>query len=177
MSARDELTTLILGKTAPCAADAILAAGYVKSDTVIHVHHHDIENHARSFNEGYETAMAQELADNPTTAQDWLEEKLQEARAQALEEAAALVASEEQHQWHRSSQRLPGAQIVAQRMQVLVRVLRKRAADERHAHASGLEESMADSSETPRSSNSVPCDPVPGWGELRVPTAFQGDDK
>jgi len=30
MSARDELTTLILGKTAPRAADAILAAGYTK---------------------------------------------------------------------------------------------------------------------------------------------------
>jgi hypothetical protein len=28
MSARDKLTTLILGKTAPRAADAILAAGY-----------------------------------------------------------------------------------------------------------------------------------------------------
>ena len=32
MSARDELTTLILGKTAPRAADAILAAGYRKLD-------------------------------------------------------------------------------------------------------------------------------------------------
>jgi hypothetical protein len=30
MSARDELTTLVLGKTAPRAADAILAAGYSK---------------------------------------------------------------------------------------------------------------------------------------------------
>jgi hypothetical protein len=34
MSARDELTTLILGKTAPRAADAILAAGYTKSPTI-----------------------------------------------------------------------------------------------------------------------------------------------
>ena len=42
----------------------------------IHVHHHDIEHHARSFNEGYETAMAQELADDPATAQDWLDAKL-----------------------------------------------------------------------------------------------------
>lgn len=51
-----------------------------------------------------------------------------EVKAQALEEAASLVASEEQHQWHRDSQHLPGAQIVAQRMQVLVRILRARAA-------------------------------------------------
>ncbi len=28
----------------------------------IHVHHHDMEQHARSFNEGYETAMAQYIA-------------------------------------------------------------------------------------------------------------------
>jgi len=34
MSARDELTTLILGKTAPRAADAILAAGYSKPRTI-----------------------------------------------------------------------------------------------------------------------------------------------
>ncbi|AYN58875.1 hypothetical protein PP634_gp49 [Arthrobacter phage Richie] len=34
MSARDELTTLILGKTAPRAADAILAAGYRKPRTI-----------------------------------------------------------------------------------------------------------------------------------------------
>lgn len=43
---------------------------------LVQVHHHDIEHHARSFNEGYETAMAQELADDPTIAQDWLDEKL-----------------------------------------------------------------------------------------------------
>src|SRR5687768_5845348 len=34
MNARDELTTLVLGKTAPRAADAILAAGYRKAVTV-----------------------------------------------------------------------------------------------------------------------------------------------
>jgi hypothetical protein len=33
-NARDELTTLILGKTAPRAADAILAAGYRKPRTI-----------------------------------------------------------------------------------------------------------------------------------------------
>jgi hypothetical protein len=34
MSARDELTTLILGKTATRAADAVLAAGYRKPRTI-----------------------------------------------------------------------------------------------------------------------------------------------
>jgi hypothetical protein len=34
MSARDELTMLILGKTAPRAADAILASGYSKPRTI-----------------------------------------------------------------------------------------------------------------------------------------------
>jgi hypothetical protein len=34
MNARAELTTLILGKTAPRAADAILAAGYSKPRTI-----------------------------------------------------------------------------------------------------------------------------------------------
>jgi hypothetical protein len=34
MSARNELTTLVLGKTAPRAADAILAAGYSKPRTI-----------------------------------------------------------------------------------------------------------------------------------------------
>lgn len=34
MSARDELTMLVLGRTAPRAADAILAAGYRKPRTI-----------------------------------------------------------------------------------------------------------------------------------------------
>jgi hypothetical protein len=37
VSARDELTTLALGKTAPRAADAILAAGYSKPRTITEV--------------------------------------------------------------------------------------------------------------------------------------------
>lgn len=70
-------------------ADALTAAGYgpVQAVAVIHVAH-DAEAHARSFNEGYETAMAQELADDPTTAQDWLDAKLKAAGAQALRDAA-----------------------------------------------------------------------------------------
>jgi len=38
MSARDELTMLILGKTAPRAADAILAAGYRKPRQISYLH-------------------------------------------------------------------------------------------------------------------------------------------
>jgi hypothetical protein len=37
MSSRDELTTLILGKTAPRAADAVLAAGYRKPEIIGYV--------------------------------------------------------------------------------------------------------------------------------------------
>ena len=57
---------------------------------LIHLHHHDIEKHAASFNEGYETAMAQELADDPTTAQDWLEEKMAEAKAEGWDASTKL---------------------------------------------------------------------------------------
>lgn len=44
---------------------------------MVHVHHHDIEAHAASFNEGYETAMAQHLqpAADQTEAHDWLVEQ------------------------------------------------------------------------------------------------------
>lgn len=51
--------------------------------TVIHVHH-DTEAHARSFNDGYEAAVTQGLADDPSLADDWFQEKLREAKAQAL---------------------------------------------------------------------------------------------
>lgn len=46
---------------------------------VVEVHHYDIEKHAESFNEGYEAAMAQHLADHPTLAEDWLQEKVEAA--------------------------------------------------------------------------------------------------
>lgn len=55
--------------------------------SLVHVHHHDIEHHARSFNQGYEAAVTQGLADDPTLADDWFQEKIREARAQALEDA------------------------------------------------------------------------------------------
>lgn len=56
--------------------------------TVVHVHH-DTEAHIRSFNEGYEAAVTQGLADDPTLADDWFQEKLRAAKAEALEQAAA----------------------------------------------------------------------------------------
>ena len=64
---------------------------------VIHVHH-DTEAHARSFNEGYEAAVTQGLADDPTLADDWFQAKLREARAQALENAAQQM-REERRSW------------------------------------------------------------------------------
>ena len=42
---------------------------------MVHVHHHDMEAHAASFNEGYEAAMAQHIALDPSVAQDWLVEQ------------------------------------------------------------------------------------------------------
>ena len=54
---------------------------------LVHVHHHDIEHHARSFNEGYEAAVTQGLADDPTLADDWFQGKLREARAEAIRDA------------------------------------------------------------------------------------------
>lgn len=59
----------------------------VAEPVVIHVQH-DTEAHARSFNEGYETAIAQGLADDPALAGDWLDAKLADAKAEALESAA-----------------------------------------------------------------------------------------
>lgn len=50
---------------------------------LIHVHHHDIEKRAEHFNEGYEAAVSQGLADDPSLADDWLQEKLREAQAEA----------------------------------------------------------------------------------------------
>lgn len=51
----------------------------------------DMEEHARSFNEGYEAAVTQGLADDPTLAGDWLDAKLAEAKVEALEEAASDI--------------------------------------------------------------------------------------
>lgn len=77
-------------------AGAIAAAA---PHMLIHVHHHDIEHHARSFNEGYEAAVTQGLADDPSLADEWFQGQLREARAQALEEAAALAGRPENRWW------------------------------------------------------------------------------
>lgn len=76
------------GHEGPCAA---------REAAVLHVHHHDVENHAKSYNEGYQDAVTQGLADDPSLAADWLAEHdaavlaavdTKEAAAKALEEAA-----------------------------------------------------------------------------------------
>lgn len=45
----------------------------------------------------------------------------------ALEWAADVIAQEARHQWERDSTSIPCAQVVAQRMQVMERVIRARA--------------------------------------------------
>jgi hypothetical protein len=52
---------------------------------LIHVHHHDIEHHARSFNEGYEAAVTQGLADVPTLADVLFLDMIRVAIAEALD--------------------------------------------------------------------------------------------
>jgi hypothetical protein len=69
------------------SADAFRAALEAAAPhMLIHVHHHDIEHHARSFNDGYEAAVTQGLADDPTLADDWFQEKVREAKAEAWDE-------------------------------------------------------------------------------------------
>ena len=58
---------------------------------LVHVHHYDIEHHARSFNEGYTAAVTQGLADDPTLADDWLQEKIREAKAEGWDAVAESV--------------------------------------------------------------------------------------
>jgi hypothetical protein len=56
----------------------------LEAQKVIEFHHHDLEAHAEHFNEGYEAAMAQHLADDPSITEDWLNEQ----KAKAWDEGA-----------------------------------------------------------------------------------------
>lgn len=69
-------------------ADMLAAAGLLATNEpiVVEVHHHDIEKLAEWFNEGYETAVAQGLADDPTLAADWLAEHDREVAARAWDQ-------------------------------------------------------------------------------------------
>lgn len=55
-----------------------------RHEVVLHVHHFDMENHAESFNGGYEAAVTQGLADDPTLAQEWLDAHDAEVATRAL---------------------------------------------------------------------------------------------
>lgn len=57
---------------------------------VVHVAH-DTEAHARSFNDGYETAVVHMVVPDGdlANAQDWFENRLNQAKAEALREYAA----------------------------------------------------------------------------------------
>jgi len=70
------------------------------SEVRLHVSTHpDMETRTTLLNEGYEMAMAHHLADDPTVAQDWLDERdarrESEIRREVLEAAAARVMGED----------------------------------------------------------------------------------
>lgn len=68
-------------------ADALAVAGFGQG-TRVTITPCDPEAYARGHNDGYEAAIAQGLADDPTLADDWLQAKLRAARVDALEESA-----------------------------------------------------------------------------------------
>lgn len=72
---------------APQGGDAEALVGWV------HVTHADPEEYARIFNEGYEAAMTQHLADDPGAADDWLAAHDAEVRASAARETAERIAA------------------------------------------------------------------------------------
>ncbi|AYN55820.1 hypothetical protein PP635_gp41 [Arthrobacter phage Auxilium] len=57
----------------------------------IMVHTCDSEAYAAAWNDGYEAAVTQGLADDPTLADDWFQGKLREARAGVLDDAATAI--------------------------------------------------------------------------------------
>lgn len=82
------------------------------------VTHADPEEYARIWNVGYEAAVTQGLADDPSLADDWLQERLREAQARALDDAAReLIAAS----------RAPSNEIYIRTVAV-ARILRARAA-------------------------------------------------
>jgi hypothetical protein len=81
--------TLTAAGFGPVNAAALTEA--LEKAEVIHVHHHDIEHHARSYNEGYDAAITQGLADDPTLADDWFQGKLRAAAAEALRDAGEAI--------------------------------------------------------------------------------------
>lgn len=65
---RGGVLAMVLEEQAPIEAPCVLTTG------------NDMEAYASAFNDGYETAAAQGLADDPGLAGDWLEEQLERAR-------------------------------------------------------------------------------------------------
>ena len=91
-------------------AAMLAAAGLLATaePVVMRVHYGDSEAHARSFYEGFETAVAQGLADDPAAAQDWLAEHDREVAAQALRDAAEAI----NHRDAETIRREAGAEVV-----------------------------------------------------------------
>lgn len=65
----------------------------------------DAESYAAAHNDGYEAAVTQGLADDPSLADDWFQEKLHAAKVQALREAADLVSDQGGRYWAEGKQR------------------------------------------------------------------------
>lgn len=57
----------------------------------IMVHTCDSEAYAAAWNDGYESAVTQGLADDPTLADDWFQEKIREAKADSWDEGVDWV--------------------------------------------------------------------------------------
>lgn len=82
----------------PCSLDAFdpdawhSPSSWRQAEPVVVVEHHmDIEAHASSFSEGFETAVAQGLADDPALAAEWLAQHDREVASRALLEAATVA--------------------------------------------------------------------------------------
>lgn len=71
-------------------AQALSGAWDRHVDSMFHITN-DMEAHIKSFNEGYEAAVTQGLADDPTLADDWFQEKIRAAKADAWDRGRAAT--------------------------------------------------------------------------------------
>lgn len=94
---RDANTTFATYRSSEVQAWKTAFLGLAESDEALTVacgltDGNDMEAHASSFNEGYETAVTQGLADDPTRAEEWLADHDERVRRAAL--AAAQPADD-----------------------------------------------------------------------------------
>lgn len=77
------------------AADAILAAGFRLAPSPVVIHVGDQDDRIRAHNEGFDEAMAQTLADDPTAAYEWLARREQAARLEVIAAVATWSADDD----------------------------------------------------------------------------------